>query len=83
MISASALQAQANRNRRTIVDMIHTANAGHPGGSLSVIDVLTAIYATDVDLKAAERSRVCCPRAMQYLPSMRCCTAMACCRMRK
>ena len=55
MISASALQAQANRNRRTIVDMIHTANAGHPGGSLSVIDVLTAIYATDVDLKAAER----------------------------
>ena len=58
MISASALQAQANRNRRTIVDMIHTANAGHPGGSLSVIDVLTAIYATDVDLKAAERSRV-------------------------
>ena len=58
MISASALQAQANRNRRAIIDMIHMANAGHPGGSLSVIDVLTAIYATDVDLHASPRSRV-------------------------
>ena len=58
MISAKELQAQANRHRRAIVDMIHTANAGHPGGSLSVIDLLTAIYATDVDLHAAQRSRV-------------------------
>ncbi len=52
------LQALANQNRRVIVDMIHTANAGHPGGSLSVIDVLTAIYETDVDLTQAARSRV-------------------------
>ena len=58
MVTAAELQAQANRNRRVIVDMIHTANAGHPGGSLSVIDMLTAIYATDVDLKAKQRSRV-------------------------
>lgn len=58
MISAKELQAQANQNRRTIVDMIHTANAGHPGGSLSVIDVLTAIYATDVDMQKPQRSRV-------------------------
>ena len=52
MVSAEALQKQANANRRAIVDMIHIANAGHPGGSLSVIDILTAIYATDVDLHA-------------------------------
>lgn len=58
MLSLEALKAQAAQNRRTIVDMIHTANAGHPGGSLSVIDLLTAIYATDVDLKAKSRSRV-------------------------
>ena len=58
MISAPEIQAQANRNRRVIIDMIHHANAGHPGGSLSVIDMLTAIYATDVDLKAERRSRV-------------------------
>lgn len=58
MLSIEALKAQAAQNRRAIVDMIHTANAGHPGGSLSVIDILTAIYATDVDLKAKSRSRV-------------------------
>ena len=58
MVSAAELQKQANANRRAIVDMIHTANAGHPGGSLSVIDVLTAIYATDVDFSQSPRSRV-------------------------
>ena len=58
MCDPARIQALANRNRRTIVDMIHTANAGHPGGSLSVIDVLTAIYETDVDLHAAQRSKV-------------------------
>ena len=58
MVSAAELQKQANANRRAIVDMIHTANAGHPGGSLSVIDVLTAIYATDVDFSQRPRSRV-------------------------
>ena len=58
MVSAAALKKQAQINRRAIVDMIHTANAGHPGGSLSVIDLLTAIYATDVDLTAERRSKV-------------------------
>ena len=58
MASAEALQRQANANRRAIVDMIHAVNAGHPGGSLSVIDLLTAIYATDVDLTSNRRSKV-------------------------
>ncbi|MBQ9195612.1 MAG: transketolase [Clostridia bacterium] len=58
MVSAEALKKQAQINRQAIVDMIHTANAGHPGGSLSVIDLLTAIYATDVDLTAEKRSKV-------------------------
>lgn len=58
MVSAAQLREQANVHRRSIIDMIHTANAGHPGGSLSVIDVLTAIYATDVDLSSEKRSKV-------------------------
>ena len=58
MQSAAELKALAARNRRAIVDMIHKANAGHPGGSLSVIDILTAVYATDVDLTQEKRSRV-------------------------
>ncbi len=58
MQSAAELKALAARNRRAIVEMIHKANAGHPGGSLSVIDILTAVYATDVDLTQEKRSRV-------------------------
>lgn len=58
MISIETLKEKAAQNRRSIVDMIHTAGAGHPGGSLSIIDVLTAIYAMDVDLKVEPRSRV-------------------------
>lgn len=58
MLSATQLQKQANQNRRVIVEMIHTANSGHPGGSLSVIDLLTAVYATDVDLTQKQRSKV-------------------------
>ena len=30
--------------RCDIINMIHTANAGHPGGSLSATDVVTALY---------------------------------------
>ncbi len=52
------IQALANLHRREIISMIHAAGSGHPGGSLSVIDVLTAIYETDVDFSAKERSRV-------------------------
>ncbi len=58
MLSAGELQILANENRKAIIEMIHTAGAGHPGGSLSVIDILTAVYATDVDLTQSRRSRV-------------------------
>ena len=58
MRSAEEIQKLADANRRAIVDMIHTANAGHPGGSLSVADILTAIYETDVNLAEHPRSRV-------------------------
>lgn len=30
--------------RRHIVEMIHTAGSGHPGGSLSAVEILTALY---------------------------------------
>lgn len=49
---------EANENRKRIINMVYQANAGHPGGSLSMIDILTAIYETDVDLNALRRSKV-------------------------
>ena len=38
------LQELARQCRRHIVRMIHSAGAGHPGGSLSAIDLLVALY---------------------------------------
>ena len=43
MADIKQLEAVCLRNRRRIVDMVHAAGVGHVGGSLSVIDVLTAI----------------------------------------
>jgi transketolase len=38
------LEEMAKRCRRNIVRMVHRVGAGHPGGSLSAIDMLTALY---------------------------------------
>ena len=38
------LEEQAVQLRRDIVEMIHAAQAGHPGGSLSAVDMITALY---------------------------------------
>lgn len=38
------LQAIARRVRRHIVEMTHAAQSGHPGGSLSAVELLTALY---------------------------------------
>jgi len=38
------LEEKAREVRFHIVDMIHTAQSGHPGGSLSAADIMTALY---------------------------------------
>lgn len=58
MRSVAEYTKMANENRRRIIDMIYQAKAGHPGGSLSIIDILTVLYDMDVDLKEKKRSRV-------------------------
>ena len=50
-MSASDLQQlalKANDIRTDIIDMISKAGSGHPGGSLSAADILTALYFADV-----------------------------------
>lgn len=58
MVEIKKLKKLANENRKRIVRMIHDGKAGHPGGSLSVIDILTAIYEIDVNLNSEKRSKV-------------------------
>ena len=38
------LEKQAVQIRQDIVSMIHAAKAGHPGGSLSAVEMVTALY---------------------------------------
>ena len=38
------LEAKARKIRRHVLNMIHEAGSGHPGGSLSCVDALTALY---------------------------------------
>lgn len=47
MTSAHAKQI-ANAMRKDIIEMIHEAGSGHPGGSLSCTDILAALYFGDV-----------------------------------
>ena len=42
--SVDDLQAMARKLRRHIVTMIGEAGSGHPGGSLSAVEVVTALY---------------------------------------
>lgn len=50
--SIEQLRECAKSCRRNIVKMVHRANAGHPGGSLSAIDILVALYKTRLNVDA-------------------------------
>lgn len=44
------LEAKAIETRQTILTMIHKAGSGHPGGSLSAADMITALYFNEMNL---------------------------------
>ena len=46
----SALQSQAAKIRRNIIDEVHAAKSGHPGGSLSITDVMTYLYFAEMNV---------------------------------
>lgn len=39
-----ALRERATTLRRHIIEMLHEAGSGHPGGSLSAVEIVTALY---------------------------------------
>ena len=56
------LQKMANEVRKGIVTAVHSAKAGHPGGSLSAADIFTYLYFEEMnvdpkDPKKADRDR--------------------------
>jgi transketolase len=44
LASVAEMEAVAKRLRRHIISMIGKAGSGHPGGSLSAVEILTALY---------------------------------------
>ncbi|MFV0381651.1 MAG: transketolase [Breznakia sp.] len=52
------IEQLAKENRKRIVKMIHESGMGHPGGALSMIDMLSAVYEMEVDFKQNPRSKV-------------------------
>jgi transketolase len=71
-LNVQALNEMARVIRTDIVKMIHAAGSGHPGGSLSATDILTALYFNVLEIdpghpKSKQRDRFilskghCCP----------------------
>ena len=53
-LSVVELEELARKCRVEIVKMVHRAQAGHPGGSLSEIDLISALYANYMRIKPDE-----------------------------
>ncbi len=43
-------QKKSKRVRRNIVEMVYSAKSGHPGGSLSIADILVALYFSELKI---------------------------------
>jgi transketolase len=52
-ISMEELKQKAVELRKTALTMIHEAQSGHPGGSLSAADVVTALYFREMNIDPA------------------------------
>ncbi|EMX9177710.1 transketolase [Citrobacter sedlakii] len=52
------LKSHARAARRDIVTMIYESGIGHPGGALSIIDILTWLYHQEIGLNITPRARV-------------------------
>ncbi len=61
------LKKTANEVRKGIVTAVHSAKAGHPGGSLSAADIYTYLYFEEMNVdpknpKWRAETVLCCPR---------------------
>ena len=56
------LQKTANEVRKGIVTAVHSAKAGHPGGSLSAADLFTYLYFEEMNIDPKEPKKADCDR---------------------
>lgn len=48
--SLNELKAKANKIRKYIIEMVTEASSGHPGGSLSAVEILTVLYFHEMNI---------------------------------
>lgn len=49
-MSFTRLETISNNIRKNIVQMVHAASSGHPGGSLSAVEILTYLYFKEMNI---------------------------------
>ena len=54
-VNIQKLEEYAKRVRRKILKMIYAAGSGHPGGSLSCVEILVALYKEAMDITLDEK----------------------------
>lgn len=52
------LEEKSRKYRKMIIELVYRAKAGHPGGSLSCIDILNYLYNCKINLNNEERDRL-------------------------
>ena len=50
-MNVEKLEFHAKNIRRNIIKMIHNSQSGHPGGSLSIVEILTYLYFERMNIK--------------------------------
>jgi transketolase len=53
-ITMASLAVTANEIRKSIIKAVHSAKSGHPGGSLSAVDILTYLYFEEMNIDPAD-----------------------------
>ncbi|MCR4815002.1 MAG: transketolase [Lachnospiraceae bacterium] len=53
-MNEAELKKTANEIRKGIVTAVHAAKAGHPGGSLSIADIMTYLYFEEMNIDPAD-----------------------------
>ena len=61
--NVNELQAYANKIRQGVIEATYNAKSGHPGGSLSIAEILSVLYFNQMNIdeknpKAKERDRL-------------------------
>jgi transketolase len=48
--STNEMKSMASQIRKDIIEMVHAAGSGHPGGSLSAADIMTSLYFNEMNI---------------------------------